>query len=150
MCYLLMKLKLEIEALLNHEVDCFEVSKYNQAYDACTFRIRDESITYRRAKLTPVKEGAFVVIWLKDDNRNNRPYTVDEFSDNLIVFVKSVSSRGYFNFPKSILESKQILHSKNSKGKMAFRVYPHAEGLNKLAFSTYQWQKEYYYPLKNS
>ncbi|WP_186364991.1 MepB family protein, partial [Staphylococcus argensis] len=48
-------------------------------------------------------------------------------------------------FPKHVLFHKGILRHHESKGKMAFRVYPTWEkDLNRVAQKTQAWQKQYF------
>ncbi len=53
------------------------IDKESTAYDACDFNLKDKRIRFRRAKVTPVKAGAFVVVWKRSDAGEVIPYDSD-------------------------------------------------------------------------
>lgn len=134
-----------LETLGLPQVNEIESEPLNYEYESCTFYIGEQKIRSRRAKKTPTKEGYFVVFWVKDENKKNRPYTWEEATEKLIVTVMDQDRRGQFIFPKEVLLEKHIISKAGSKGKMAMRVYPTWETeLNKTAKQTQKWQNNYF------
>lgn len=120
--------------------------QYNQDYEALTFSLNGKTYKSRLAKKTPTKAGYFVTCWTKDENNRNQPYSIDTFTDYLIIIVIDEELNGYFLFPRKLLKEKGILSSSEQKGKMAFRVYPRwCEHLNKTAEQTQKWQCKYFF-----
>ena len=125
-----------------------EIETLNIEYESCTFNINGKEYRHRKAKKTPNKKGYFTVFWVKDDNNKNRPYTMEETPEKLIITIIDENKKGQFIFPRELLLKKNILESENSKGKMAMRVYPGWEkDLNKTAEQTQKWQDEYFIDL---
>ena len=121
------------------------IEPLNIDYESCIFNINQKVYRHRKAKKTPNKKGYFTVFWVKDDNNKNRPYTLEETPDNLIITVIDENRKGQFIFPRETLLKKNILKAENNKGKMAMRVYPDWETeLNKTAEQTRKWQCDYF------
>ncbi|HEI7352075.1 TPA: MepB family protein [Staphylococcus aureus] len=142
------KSKILLKYIFSEESDVKDLTeeKYNQDYEALTFSFKEETYQSRLAKKTPTKAGYFVTCWTKDENNCNQPYSIDTFTDYLIIIVIDEELNGYFLFPRKLLKEKGILSSSEQKGKMAFRVYPRwCEHLNKTAEQTQKWQCKYFF-----
>ncbi|MGV2929421.1 MepB family protein, partial [Macrococcus capreoli] len=88
----------------------------------------------------------FVAIWKKDSLNKNTPFNENDIGDYLIINILDDHNEGQFVFPVDILTDKGIIQSANSKGKMAFRVYPPwVKDLNKTAKASQKWQTEHFY-----
>lgn len=124
----------------NIEIDSTpESSKYN----AVTFSLDDQSVIFRKGKVTADRPGAFLTVWQRPASINtiistdNKPIPfqhkqldylfvqVEEHSNSTSI-EKSIktSKSGMFIFPVSLLVKKGIVSSQTSKGKMGFRVFP--------------------------
>jgi hypothetical protein len=113
-------------------------------YDACDFLLNDLKVKYRTAKSTPKKFEQFVTLWKRSNHGAIEPYDFDDSFDVVVIKLDI----GYFRFSKSVLLQHDILSSKNTSGKRAFRVYsPHDINLNKQAMKTQNWQKKYYHSI---
>lgn len=128
--------------------DEFEMENQNQEYEGFVLTLDDWTYRSRRARKTPNKKGYFTVFWRKGDDDRNRPYTLEESTDRLIITVLDQGKKGQFVFPKEVMASKGIVTTGSSKGKMAMRVYPDwVTGLNETARKTQAWQSEYFMDL---
>lgn len=118
----------------------------NAAYGAGRFYFGETSIRFRVAKETPTKLGQFVVIWEKDQQGKNQPFSEETAIDLLVVNTFNDSNRfGQFVFPKEVLKKRKILRTDTTKGKMAIRVYPSWDNpTSKQAIATQKWQSEYF------
>lgn len=150
-----MKASLElIRNVLNNvddtQIEHIREEKHNQEYEAIRFTINNHTYRSRLAKLTPKKQGYFVVFWEKDSKGKNQPYLYDNSPDKIIISIIDNERKGQFIFPKKVLLEKGILKNTNTKGKMAIRVYPSWEtNLNKTAQSTQKWQHQYFFEICN-
>jgi len=125
-----------------------EKERWNEEYEALTFTCSHQTYRSRRGKKTPRKNGYFLTLWEKDSNGRNIPFTANDFSDYLLVFVIDGDCQGYFCFPRKELVQRGILSSPGKKGKMAFRIYPSwCCGLNTSARRTQAWQVRYFHPV---
>ena len=107
--------------------------QWNQSYEAYNFNINDYVFKSRLAKKQQRKR-IFLSLWEKDKTKKNRAFDYESFPGKLIVHVIDDSQVGQFIFPKHVLFHKGILRHHESKGKMAFRVYPTWEkDLNRVA-----------------
>lgn len=107
----------------------------------------------RLAKKTPKKSGYFTVVWIKDNNHKNIPFSESEFSDFLVVTIFDISRKGIFVFRKHVLVKQGIIRSANNsnKGKMGFRVFtPWDNLLYPTATKTFKWQVDYFYEINDS
>ncbi|WP_047392494.1 MepB family protein [Exiguobacterium sp. s168] len=118
----------------------------NATYGAGRFCFGETSIRFRVAKVTPTKLGQFVVIWEKDEQNQNQPFSEDTATDLLVVNTFTDSNRfGQFVFPKIVLKQHNIFKTGTIKGKMAMRVYPSWDNpTSKQAIATQKWQLEYF------
>lgn len=104
----------------------FIEEKYNEKYEGILINIKEEQ-GYKRcrlAKRTPKKEGYFTVLWKKDQNNKNIPYTNEDLGNELIIVIIDNDKRGLFVIPNEVAIRKNILSTKDSNGKMSMRFYP--------------------------
>lgn len=119
----------------------FTLETESQEYDACQFQINDSKIHYRKAKVTPIKEGLFVTFWKRIPSGIIAPFETTDAFDFLLIDVES----GWFIFPKSILILKKIVSTSLVEGKRAFRIYPPSSGpKSKQALTSQMWQMKYF------
>ncbi|MCT3046360.1 MepB family protein [Leuconostoc mesenteroides] len=133
-----------------YQCDVTRVSEesQNNEYEGTTLFVGNKSLRTRLAKKTPTKQGYFVVLWEKDDRGQNKPFDAYNSPELLVVCVIDNQQKGVFIFPKVLLVQQKILSSQQTKGKMAFRVYPDwVVELNKTAQRTQTWQKNYFVDL---
>ncbi|MCR8969602.1 MepB family protein [Facklamia sp. 7083-14-GEN3] len=127
------------------ELEIIELKQQNSEYEGCAFIFNGNFYRARMAKLTPKKKGVFVAVWQKGIDGKNEPYEVTDPNERLLICVQDGNLRGIFDFPSNILESKGIYQSKNSKGKMGFRLYPSwNQALNETAQKSQKWQNQYF------
>jgi len=107
-------------------------------YEGLVFSINDQSIVFRKAKVTPDRPGAFLAVWKRPPSaKENKPISLQsndldylfvqvEESSNITSTDKAISSpkSGMFIFPVSLLVKKGIVSTQTSKGKTGFRVFP--------------------------
>ena len=129
----------------------FILEKESQEYHACQFKLNDCSIHYRKAKITPKKEGLFVTFWKRISSGIIAPFDHRDDFQFLIVTVESERNSGHFIFPKSILIDQKIISTSCREGKRAFRIYPPwCLPKSKQAITSQEWQKSYFVDSKNS
>ena len=127
----------------------FTLEAESQEYEACQFQINDNKIHYRKAKITPKKEGQFVTFWKRIPSGIIAPFEDNDNFDFLIVAVENEIESGWFIFPKSILVSKKIVSTSLIEGKRAFRIYPPSSvPKSKQAMASQKWQNAYFIPNK--
>ena len=125
----------------NLQIAEFSLEKESQEYEACQFHINELHIHFRKAKITPKKEGQFVTFWKRIPSGIIAPFDDEDDFQFLIVNVEFENQRGYFIFPKLLLAQKNILTTSIKDGKRAFRIYsPWDEPKNKQALTSQQWQ----------
>lgn len=136
--------------------DQIKITSYDQLnidYDGFNFRHNNKNYKVRSAKKTPKKSGYFTVVWIKDNNHNNIPYSESQFPDFLVIIILDVKKKGMFVFPKDVLLKQGIIRSTNNPntGKMGFRVYtPWDSSLNQTATKTFKWQVNYFYEINDN
>lgn len=114
-------------------------------YEACNFNLENFKVHFRKSKITPKKEGQFVVLWKRISSGVIAPFEETDDFDFLIVETKSETDLGYFVFPKSVLIDRKIVSTPLKEGKRAFRVYPPWNfSLNKQALDSQKWQSDYF------
>ncbi len=124
----------------------FSLEKESQEYDACSFEINGIQIHYRKAKITPKKEGKFVTFWKRILSGIIAPFDDNDEFDFVIVAVENHIESGWFIFPKSILISKKIVSTSSIEGKRGFRIYPPSSiPKSKQAMASQKWQNEYFF-----
>ena len=121
--------------------------KWNEDYESILIKPKNDQ-AYKRcrlAKKTPKKEGYFTVFWKKDQDNKNIPYSDEDLGDELIIVVIDGCQCGLFIIPQEVAISKNILSTKDCKGKMAMRFYPPwCTNLNKTAQTKQKWQLDYF------
>lgn len=123
----------------------------SQEYKACSFSLKNKKFHYRQAKVTPIKIGAFVTFWQRDQSGPIQPYASTNDFDFLVIAVQEKAYSGFFIFSKEILVEKKYVSLHGHGGKLGFRVYPSwviAE--NKQALQSQAWQKLYFVDMNQS
>lgn len=143
----------------------------NSKYSSFNFSFNNLEVVYRKAKVTPDRPGAFVTLWQRPSTPsvNNKPIPlnssqlnyimirVQKYADNLDQ--KGVVEEGLFIFPVALLVKRDIISSKESKGKTGFRVFPPwsgdrgNEGMKVFSASgkkTQAWQLPYFVEIDNN
>lgn len=124
------------------------IEKESAEYSACHFRLDDQLVQYRLAKITPTKSGQFVTLWKRKLKGPIQPYDVSDKIDIVIVNVIKNNHRGIFIFPAEALVKHGIFSVKNKGGKRAIRIYPPwDQAESKQAEKTQQWQMDYFLDL---
>lgn len=138
----------KIKNTLNSEhlaITDFGLEIESSPYEACNFKLENSKIYFRKAKITPKKEGQFVVFWKRIPSGVIAPFEESDNFDFLIVETESEANLGYFVFPKSVLITKKTVSTTLKEGKRAFRVYPPwSNTKNKQALATQNWQINYF------
>ncbi|OPC06502.1 hypothetical protein BAS09_02680 [Elizabethkingia ursingii] len=125
-------------SMLIEDSECEEYFGYN-------FQLNHYNIKFRKAKVTPKKNGQFVTLWRRNTDKQTEPFHYNDSFDFYIIATEYHEKSGYFIFPKSLLAEKQILTSDSREGKRGFRVYPVWDiPQNKQAEKTQKWQLEYF------
>jgi hypothetical protein len=113
-------------------------------YAACTFEVNEQSVKFRKAKITPKKNGLFVTIWKRNEKGMTEPYNASDPIDLFVINVRNDNYFGQFVFPKSVLIQHGIVTDKK-EGKRGIRVYPPWDmTTNKQAQKTQKWQLDYF------
>lgn len=129
-------------------ISVVEPESHNAEYHGVRFHLNKYPVRFRKAKVTPAKQGLFVVAWEKNKNRVNQPYHYDTAPDFMMVYCEESDNKGLFIFDKNTLLKNKILSSHNQKGKMGFRVYPSwSIASSPQALKTQKWQSEYFIDL---
>jgi hypothetical protein len=114
-------------------------------YEAHFFKLKDLTVRYRKAKITPTKTGQFVTFWKREGDGPIQPYQRSDIIDLLIVSVCNDYHSGVFVFSRAVLISQGIISTETKEGKRAFRVYPPWDlPMSKQAIKTQKWQMEYF------
>lgn len=130
----------------NLNCDNLTEEKEHANYSAYNFMLAGKQVKFRIAKITPIKEGAFVALWKRDINKKTIPYDASDLFDLYIIHIKDEQRQGQFIFPKEILVKNGILSLNNKGGKRGFRLYPTwTTPSNKQAQKTQAWQIPYFY-----
>ena len=125
--------------------------KESREYWACRFKVNNQKVIYRKAKITPTKVGQFVTLWKRSLKGSIEPLHIDDKFDLVIISTEMENELGQFIFPKSVLVEKSVVSSTFKEGKRGFRVYPPwDEAKSKQAIKTQQWQLNYFLSLKNN
>lgn len=116
-----------------------------EEYFGHNFSINNLKIKFRKAKITPTKNGQFVTLWRRNFEGKTEPFNASDHFDFYIIATEKDSQFGFFIFPKKILAEKQILTINQKEGKRGFRVYPiWDEPESKQAEKTKSWQTKYF------
>lgn len=134
--------------LCNANLNCsaFYLAKESQEYDACHFKINEIPVHYRKAKITPKKEGQFVTFWKRIPSGVIAPFDETDDFKFLLIAVETNAVGGWFIFPKEVLIEKKILTTLSKEGKRGFRIYPPwTIPKNKQAIASQKWQESYFF-----
>ena len=71
----------------NLKIEDYHEEKESEEYQAAIFKLKNSKIIYRKAKITPTKNGQFVTFWKRRENDPIEPIhkdldDFDCFSDN--------------------------------------------------------------------
>lgn len=95
------------------------------------------------------KRRIFYCFLEKDQNNKNIPYTNEDLGNELVIVAIDNDKRGLFIIPNEVAIRKNILSTKDSKGKMSMRFYPPwCSNLNTTARATQKWQLQYFREIK--
>lgn len=123
----------------------FRIDPLAKAYEAADFKLENKNVKFRKAKLTPKKNGQFVTLWKRNTVGISIPYnTKDEFDCSLIVTADK-QHLGFFLFPKQVLAEHAFISSPLKEGKRGFRIYPEwVIPESRQAEKTKKWQVDYF------
>ncbi len=129
----------------------FKAEKESKEYCAHTFKLGNQVVLFRKAKVTPTKTGQFVTIWKRTSDGITAPFDVSDNFDFYIISTQTEKMSGAFIFPKEVLYANSILSGEKSKGKRGIRVYPSWDlTISKQAHKTQKWQTEYFLEIPES
>ena len=139
--------KIENILFRNSPIEIFDLVEDKEAkdYAGCDFKTAHFNIKFRKAKITPKKNGQFVTLWKRNSNNETQPLDESDNVDFLIIVTEENNNYGFFLFPKNELLKRQILSRKQKEGKRGFRVYPSwTKTESKQAEKTQSWQTHYF------
>jgi hypothetical protein len=114
-------------------------------YAAHTFRLQDQTVAYRQARITPKKVGLFVTLWRRSGTGPIRPLESGDSLAGAIIAVDEHERSGLFVFPFAALEKHGVASTGTREGKRALRVYPPwTTCMSAQAERTQRWQVEYF------
>lgn len=120
------------------DLECADYSGYN-------FNINDSKIKFRKAKITPTKDGQFVTLWNRNASGKTEPFNITHDFDFYIIAAEQHKNNGFFIFPKQVLAQHKILTVGDQPGKRGFRVYTNWDRpKNKQAEKSKGWQTQYF------
>ena len=123
----------------------FILEKESQEYDACRFKIKERQFHFRKAKVTPKKEGLFVTFWKRIPSGIIAPFDEHDDFNFLIISVETEMDSGWFLFPKDILLKRNIISTPLKEGKRGFRMYPTSSApKSKQGLTSQNWQIQYF------
>ncbi|MFN5985137.1 MAG: MepB family protein [Fluviicola sp.] len=127
------------------EFSQLQIQKESSEYEACSFKLNDKLIQYRKAKITPTKTGQFVTIWKRNSDGITEPFSYLDTLDFIVITVIKDTNRGQFIFPKALLLKHSIIRNETKDGKRGIRVYaPWDKVTSKQAEKTKAWQTGYF------
>jgi hypothetical protein len=127
------------------EFSQLQIQKESSEYEACSFKLNDKLIQYRKAKITPTKTGQFVTIWKRNTDGITEPFSYLDTLDFIVITVIKETNRGQFIFPKALLLMHSIIKNETKDGKRGIRVYaPWDKVTSKQAEKTKAWQIGYF------
>jgi len=122
-----------------------------EEYFGHNFSLNNFKIKFRKAKITPTKNGQFVTLWRRNFDGKTEPFNASDDFDFYIISTENDTQFGFFLFPKKVLVEKQILTDNQKEGKRGFRVYPNwDEPESKQAEKTKSWQTKYFIDISNN
>lgn len=114
-------------------------------YDGLTIKLENGILKYRKAKVTPKKNGLFVTLWKRNLAGISIPYHTNDDFDCCIIEVEFEKQVGFFFFSKNLLVEQAIVSTHTKEGKRGFRVYPDWDIPQSLqAKKTQTWQCGYF------
>ena len=123
----------------------FILEKESQEYDACRFIIKENQFHFRKAKVTPKKEGLFVTFWKRIPSGIIAPFDEHDDFNFLIISVETEMDSGWLLFPKDLLLEKNIISTSLKEGKRGFRIYPPSSApKSKQGLTSQNWQIQYF------
>lgn len=115
------------------------------AYSGCSFMFEGRFIKFRKAKVTPRKEGVFTTLWKRNAEGKTVPFDEKDPFDFYIIMAEQDSKTGYFIFSSQVLAQHGILSRTDTGGKRGFRLYPSwSSAGNRQAQKTQEWQLQYF------
>ncbi len=122
-----------------------------EEYGAVSFTLLNKKIQFRVSKITPTKNGQFVTLWKRIGKGPIMPYDLNDPIDLFIVSVRKEEQLGWFIFPKSVLQKKDVVSLNGAGGKRAIRVYPPWDKPeSRQAEKTQNWQLPYFVSMSSS
>ena len=141
----LLEIKNKLYDKISLEIFEFEEESESKEYAACSFKLNEQKIVCRNAKITPKKVGQFVTFWKRNKNGITEPLNENDLFDFYVINVSQENRLGQFVLPKSILIDKGIISTTKKDGKRGFRVYPSWDTANNpQAIRTQKWQLNYF------
>lgn len=118
-------------------------------YKACRLTLNGHKVVFRRAKITPKKQGLFVTLWRRSNESGKiEPLGSSEDFKFAIIEAQEKDGHGIFIFKKETLIDKKILALSGQNGKLAFRVYPPwSDTKSKQAVNSQRWQCKFFVPV---
>jgi hypothetical protein len=127
------------------ELTNVETEAESQEYFAHNFLLDGHDIKFRKAKITPTKNGQFVTIWKRNEKGITEPFDISDKFEFYIIATRQNERFGIFIFSKTVLYENKVLSDKTKKGKRGIRVYPTWDlTANKQAQKTQLWQTKYF------
>lgn len=125
-----------------------ETELESQVYFAHNFKLDEQKVKFRMAKITPKKTGQFVAIWKRNNKGTTEPFDVSDNIDVYLIATRKGRQFGLFIFPKAVLYEHGIISSKTTEGKRGIRVYPPWDPTtSRQAHKTQLWQTRYFLEL---
>ncbi|MFP3591034.1 MepB family protein [Chryseobacterium sp. SIMBA_038] len=122
-----------------------------EEYFGHNFSLNNFKIKFRKAKITPTKNGQFVTLWRRNSEGKTEPFNASDDFDFYIIATENDPQYGFFIFPKKVLAEKYILTDNQKEGKRGFRVYPNwDEPESKQAEKTKNWQTKYFIDISDN
>lgn len=140
---------LRMKKFLSEEIN-MEISKVTEDSEArdyygCDFEAERLNFKFRKAKITPKKNGMFVTYWKRNSQNITEPFHEKDEFDFFLIAAEENEKYGFFLFPKEVLVSQNILTTEVKEGKRGFRVYPDwTKTGNKQAEKTQIWQQKFF------
>lgn len=130
---------------LGLKIIAMETDSLASDYAGLTIKLQHGVLKYRKAKVTPKKNGLFVTLWKRNIAGISVPYHTNDHFDCCIIEVEHAKQVGFFVFPKNLLIEKAIVSTNLKEGKRGFRIYPDWDVPQSLqAQKTKEWQSSYF------
>lgn len=123
----------------------FSIEKESTEYEACRFRIDQQMVIGRTAKITPKKIGQFVTCWQRNKDGITMPFSTADQFDLLVINIYNKNRKGQFVFPKTELVTQGIISTTDKDGKRGFRIYPvWDEPTSQQGKKSQRWQLKFF------